>query len=404
MNGWTIVLSVILLPVAAVIVVDLLPLLWRWVSRIHIGRWDCNKEWQAASEKVLLGQLKKPPCVPLSDQTRLTFIERIKGEYSNATLGQWQQASLLLGAKGLCESEKAQRGIEQFIAAQIGSDGDWRKFEPVPETAMLAFAILSSHPAGKEKYKPAMDRTAEMLFDLAEKFETVPYNRRIPEMRFVDTVGMICPFLTKYAFEYDCPRALMLAKKHIDEYAALGLHEKFPIPVHCFNRVSGAPLGVYGWGRGCGWWAYGLMDTYLSLTHSGMPCEGAILQSTATAALLDEFNVSLVQKMTDFAKTLVVFQMENGAWDRQVFLMGSGESSATAMLAWFMKKMYEISAEESFAQSHKKAMDYLSSATRRNGMVDFAQGDTKGIGFYCAKLDAMPAAQGFTVRCFSKQG
>ncbi len=400
MNGLIIVLSVILLMVAIAILVDLLPLVWRWASRIHIGRWDCNSDWQTGAEKVLLGQLKNLPRVPLSDQTRLTFVERVKGEYSSLSLQQWQQAALLLGTNGLCESEKTTRGIENFFATQIKPNGDWQKFIAVPETAMLAFAILSSRGFDKEKLKPAMDKTVEMLFDLAKQYGTVPYNKRIPEIRFVDTVGMICPFLTKYAFEYDCPVALMLAKKHIDEYAASGLHEKFQIPVHCFNRVSGAPLGIYGWGRGCGWWAYGLMDTYLSLTCSDMPPNSETFQSNETTVLLNEFKISLLQKMTDFAKTLASFQMENGAWDRQVFFMSSGESSATAMLAWFMKKMYEIDAEERFVQSYKKAMAYLRSATRHSGMVDFAQGDTKGVGFYSAKLDVMPAVQGFTIRCF----
>lgn len=400
MNGLIIVLSVILLMVATAILVDLLPLMWRWISRIHIGRWPCSSDWQTAAEKVLLGQLKNLPRVPLSDQTRLTFIERLKGEYSSSSLQQWQQAALLLGANGLCESEKTTREIENFIAAQIKSNGDWQKFDPVPETAMLAFAILSSHPAGKEKYTPAMERTAEMLFDLAEEFGTVPYNRRIPEIRFIDTVGMICPFLTRYAFEYDCLEALTLAKKQIDEYRLSGLHEKFPIPVHCFNHASCAPLGIYGWGRGCGWWAYGLMDTYLTLMCSEIPSGKKSFRSNKGAILSDEFKASLLAEMTNFAKTLEAFQMENGSWDRQVFLMGSGESSATAMLGWFMKEMYRITSKESYRQSYEKAMGYLRSVTRRNGMVDFAQGDTKGIGFYSAKLDVMPAVQGFTVRCF----
>ncbi|HZK39330.1 MAG TPA: hypothetical protein VFD23_04155 [Clostridia bacterium] len=400
MDTLTIVLSLILLLVLAVILTDLLPLVWRWFSRIHIGRWDCNKEWQAASEKKLLAQLKKTPRLPLSDQTRLTFIERIKGEYSNATLLQWQQAALLLGANGLCEREKSQREIEGFIASKIGADGDWQKFVPAPETAMLAFAILSSYAVDKEKCRPAMDRAAELLFDLAKQSGTIPYNNRIPEIRFVDTVGMICPFLTKYAIEYDCLEALLLAKKQIDEYAASGLHEKFPVPVHCFSLGSGAPLGIYGWGRGCGWWAYGLMDSYLTLMHSEMPPDDKGCGNHKVVILSDEFKTSLLDEMTSFAKTLVAFQMHSGAWDRQVFLMGSGESSATAMLAWFMKKMYRITSEETYIQSYEKAMAYLRGATRRYGSVDFAQGDTKGIGFYCAKLDAMPAAQGFTVRCF----
>ncbi len=400
MDGFSIVFSVILLLVLAAVFIDIIPPVLRWTARIHIGQRASNSAWQTAVENALLKQLKKTPRIPRSDQTRLTFIERFKGDYSSAALQHWQQAALLLGANEMSGDEKAKRNIEEFIAAQINSKGGWRKFEARPETAMLAFAVLSSPAADKETIKPAMDKTADMLFDLAKHCGTVPYNKHLPGVRFVDTIGMICPFLTKYALTYDCPQALSLAKEQIDEYAMSGLHEKFSIPVHCFERISGAPLGIYGWGRGCGWWAIGLMDTYLVLAENDMKLDSKAFQSSEIAFSTAEFKASLLHKMMSFAKVLVAFQMENGAWDRQVFLKTSGESSATAMLAWFMKKMFEIYSEQIYRQSYKKALGYLMRATRRNGTVDYAQGDTKGIGFYSTKLDAMPAAQGFTVRCF----
>ena len=39
----------------------------------------------------------------------------------------------------------------------------------------------------------------------------------------------------------------------------------------------------------------------------------------------------------------------------------------------------------------------LLSATRKNGEVDYAQGYTKGIGFYSARMNTAPAAQGFAL-------
>ena len=45
----------------------------------------------------------------------------------------------------------------------------------------------------------------------------------------------------------------------------------------------------------------------------------------------------------------------------------------------------------------EKMREKLKSVTRRNGTVDFSQGDTHGIGFYSEKLCIVPAAQGFTI-------
>jgi len=36
--------------------------------------------------------------------------------------------------------------------------------------------------------------------------------------------------------------------------------------------------------------------------------------------------------------------------------------------------------------------------TRRNGAIDFSQGDTKGIGIYASTFDVMPFTQGLAIR------
>lgn len=37
-------------------------------------------------------------------------------------------------------------------------------------------------------------------------------------------------------------------------------------------------------------------------------------------------------------------------------------------------------------------------ATRKNGAVDFSQGDTKDIGVYSSNFDILPFTQGFAIR------
>ncbi len=401
MKIYLIVISIILLLIIAAVLVDVVPIFRRWLSRIHIGRWQNTGEWETAMEDALLAQLKKTPGIPLSDNERLTVIERIRGQYSNPTLQMWQQAALLLGANSMCACEAVKKEIRVFIDSKIDSNGDWCDFEAKPEVAMLAFAILSSSVADKKKIKPAMDRAAGMLFDLAKKHGTVPYNSNMPDIRFVDTIGMICPFLTKYAIEYNCIQALAIVKEQIQEFVKFGLHDKLRIPVHCYNKVSGAPLGIYGWGRGCGWWAVGLMDTYLVLTDDTITSGSDLLRDEANTRLAADLKGMLLPEMTGFANSLAVFQMKNGAWDRQIFLMNSGESSATAMISLFMKKMIAIARDETYSLCSQRAAVYLMSVTKRSGIVDSAQGDTGGIGNYSQKSDSMPAAQGFAVRFVS---
>ena len=52
--------------------------------------------------------------------------------------------------------------------------------------------------------------------------------------------------------------------------------------------------------------------------------------------------------------------------------------------------------------SYNKGIKYLMKVTRRNGIVDFSQGDTKDIGVYSQLFDKMPFTQGLAIRSINK--
>ena len=43
------------------------------------------------------------------------------------------------------------------------------------------------------------------------------------------------------------------------------------------------------------------------------------------------------------------------------------------------------------------------SVTKKNGEIDFSQGDTKDIGVYSILFDILPFAQGFALRAINKK-
>lgn len=49
-------------------------------------------------------------------------------------------------------------------------------------------------------------------------------------------------------------------------------------------------------------------------------------------------------------------------------------------------------------ESKDKGLDHLMKVARRNGTIDFSQGDTNGIGVYSQNFDIMPFTQDFTLR------
>ena len=65
-------------------------------------------------------------------------------------------------------------------------------------------------------------------------------------------------------------------------------------------------------------------------------------------------------------------------------------------------KAYEISKKDVYLDSAKRIEKYIMSVTRKDGGIDYCQGDAKGIGRYSNLYDIMPFAQGIALR-FSKE-
>jgi len=200
--------------------------------------------------------------------------------------------------------------------------------------------------------------------------------------RYVDTIGFICPFLIAYGVKYGKEECIQLAVKQLTEYERFGMLDKHYLPSHAYHLDNRLPLGLYGWGRGLGWFAIGLIDAWRELpsAHASKP-------------VLEE----MIKK---FARTVLAFQAPGGNWTWTVSRGESrADSSTTATLGWFLLQASHI-AELSApcAEGAERAVRYLMKVTRRNGVVDFSQGDTKDIGVYSMLFNILPFTQGFCIR------
>ena len=360
-----VLLSVFALCVIAAALVDIVPAVRTWVTRIGIGSLP-PEQARGRMRAVALRWLRRMPAVPVSDQTRFTLPERLRRTYKSRKVQAWQQGALLLGLRQTGDASEVRASAQAILTP----DGRWKQPVDRPDTALLAYALLRcAQDVGT--VRPAIDEVYAFLSGQAGD-GTVPYDPRSRGLRFVDTLGMVCPFLSLYAATYDVPQAAELAMRQIGEYVRLGLHPMTGLPAHAVRVSDGVPLGIYGWGRGCGWYALALAEM--------LRC-GMAVQADA-------------QK---FAHDVLPLQQPNGAWSRQLYAETGVESSATAMLGHLMAVLYTQTRDETYLRSAEKAAQFLYSATRKNGEVDWAQGDTKGIGFYSVRMTSAPAAQGFAL-------
>jgi unsaturated rhamnogalacturonyl hydrolase len=368
-----------------VILIDIIPIFKDWLSRIHIGRYSNRDIWNKSITKTGLKWLNQTPKIKVTDNTRFVVLDMLKGNYTKSAIQHWQEAALLLGLTEYLKhnnDQKVKDEIKKYLNKKFDKNGQWIEKPIYVDAAILAYAVMKLNFVETNNYRKALDYTWELIKAHIGEDGTVGYRKSMMSYRYVDTIGFICPFLVAYGTKYSKKECVDLAVKQIKEYEKFGMLNRHHIPCHAYNVDTKAPLGLYGWGRGLGWFAIGLIDSWNELPKES------------------EYKSLLRGSVIKFAKTCVSFQQENGSWNWTVTRKESrADSSTTATLGWFLinaATIKEISAE--FQIGTESAIKYLITVTRRTGVVDFSQGDTKDIGVYSMLFNRLPFTQGFCIR------
>ena len=358
-----------------ILAIDFFPDFWIWQSRIKIGRYTNQKEWEKKILEKSLSWLNVMPKTKIKDENKFIVLDILKNKYTNKTLQSWQEASLLLGlneAYQKNENPKIKYEILKFVNSKIDKQGNWIVEPKEVDTALLAFAI-SEIPFLDREIKPALDFIYNLIVSKIGKDTTVMYRNTTHNYRYVDTIGFICPFLTKYGIEFQKEEAIHLAVSQIKNFEKYGMLEN-KISCHAYEVNTKNPLGIFGWGRGLAWFIIGTLETFKILPEKHL--EKKYLQN-------------LLQLI---AETLIKFQRKDGSFAWNLLDEHSrSDSSATAVFAWFFKEM-------NLKNEAQKSLQYLQSVTQRSGAIDFSQGDTKAIGVYSQNFDILPFTQGFVLK------
>lgn len=319
--------------------------LYKWQSRIHIGRWTDRKVWQQAVEKKARQWLHQSPTVQKTEQDRLVLWDMLRGNYRSSTIQSWQDAGLLLALSEQDAQAYAKRHSSLFAKET------WQV-----DQSLLAYALKKKNALSIDTEKEITERFASYRKDE----QTIPYRKTLPHIRFVDTVGLVCPFLHQCGFSD-------LAIRQIEEYDK-GIWEG-TFPPHAYDLTTHKPLGVFDWARGCGWYVLGLIEA------PDLPGNE--------------------QRILNLSNRLLPFQKPDGGFSCMLFNPNERfEASGSALFGLLFVHAYRLSGDKRYLHAAFCVEKALMKATRRDGTIDFAQGDTKGIGFYSRIFDRMPFAQG----------
>lgn len=284
----------------------------------------------------------------------------------------------LLESKSVLSQNVARRAAEDLL----DSTGNWKEPPIAVDCGMLSYAILKA-VSDPMKIKPAMEYSISIIKKNINAEGMISYTggKDNPDM-YVDTIGLVCPFLALYAKVFRKSEWEDITFHQIKMFHKYGLYKNTALPNHAFHIESKLPLGVYGWGRGVAWYLIGLVDTYNNLMNK-------------------EYKNLLREWIFEAAEKYIVYQRTDGGFGATLQRTKTYDSSATAAIAWFYSCCYEMFANEKYKQVKEKCINKLLLCTRISGAIDWCQGDTKDIGVFSQTYDIMPFAQGMVLRAIN---
>lgn len=384
MTFYVSIASVLLLLALAVVCVDAWRFMGTLAGRVRIGRWQDRRAWQEALARTALSWTRRMPAVPRKDQGRRILWEMVRGTYADTAIQGWQAAGLFLGLNAYAADRKDE-ALGETLLRRLEGHELVKNYLAVPrperwevDRLLLDYAVLEAGCRGAEQVAEA---SAALLESLRTEAGTLAYRRRQPGMRYVDTIGLACPLAAACAVRTGNEEYWNLAVRQVEEYDVALLPDS-SFPAHGFEMERGYPLGLYDWSRGIGWYALGLCELYRLMTLHGRPeAKG------------------MARRIMALAEELLPLQKKNGGFGWMAARPESVfESSGTALLGLLLLTAFRISGEERFLEAAFRAEKALMGVTRRNGVLDMCQGDTKGIGMYSDVWNLMPFAQGMALR------
>ena len=351
-------------------------------TRYHIGQWNSDSSWMEKFKKVAIDWLPVIPSVPVNSNKHLVLWDILWGNYKSKSVQSWQTGGLLLGINTL-QSSDAKKKVLQTIEHYIYRDGQWKNKPDHVSIAKLAYAILKSTD-DTLRIKPAMDEMLRLILERTGSDGMILYSINRKNIRYVDTLGLVCPFLAAYGKVYNQKEILDVALNQIKNFTKFGLYPNSWLPVHAFELNTKLPVGVYGWGRGTGWYLLSLIDVFLEVGDD------------------DEITADdLKDTIKQVADYLLRFQRDDGGFG--IFVQNkelSYDSSATSIFAYFYSVAHQIFKDEKYLIAVTNCLSKLKRNTRRDGALDYCQGDTVDFGIFSQRLDIMPFAQGMTLRAY----
>lgn len=200
---------------------------------------------------------------------------------------------------------------------------------------------------------------------------------------YLDTLGMICPFLFRYASHYNVSEARTLALQQFQLFLTEGIDGDSGLMYHGYDVSESVKRGVIGWGRGMGWFVFGLAESL------------RWVRPTET-----EFRV--VSKILDgLLKKIIHYQRSDGGFSWQLQAIdGALDTSATAMVGHSMVVLDSLTDGTYYKRNIKSVEKCLSENVNSQSQVLNSSAECRGFAMYPQKFEVNSWGQASTALFF----
>lgn len=231
---------------------------------------------------------------------------------------------------------------------------------PFGTVALILYDIYKD-----ENYLRFSEKILNFINNLIDHQTSLIKYRQNSNIYFNDTIGMAIPFLVEYSTITGNSSVLELCRKQMDYFNLHGINPITNIPVHGINwKKNHTPVGSANWGRGIGWYFYGLV-TLNNRLH------------------LYDNNVALLEE------SLLKLRSYNTLWSQFPGSSEKFDSSTTTMI------LASIALSKNAKVNFDDALIDLNNFVDENGYILNASGDTYGLNHYSNSFGKSDLSQGF---------
>lgn len=228
-----------------------------------------------------------------------------------------------------------------------------------------------------ERYTIAATNIFNRISDFQIEDELILY-RKETNVCFVDTSGMVCPFLYEYGAHYKNSEAILLANRQIEFYLKNGIDEKTNLPFHAIDLNNNIRIGSVNWARGFAWLMIGL-------------AYGIKYNSSGKAK---EYFNSIFQ---DFSKAINTLKIDNTHWSQ--FLGHTNDYSIDSSATLMFYFAIHFANPDSFEEND--LLEGIKNSIDSKGFVISSSGDTIYINKYSRAKGKSEMSQGLLVSLLS---